>query len=109
MVAKTSEHEYLQEESQRTVLRDKKHQNIIKRIDQQISSIEKVVAELLNSVCIDEMSAYQRLSIAVRFIGQYQRVLALRQSYDIEEPVNHEQEMMTRLMRQMRGEDVDED
>jgi hypothetical protein len=110
MDAKMPEYEYSRESSQGGARGSKKRNDeIITRIDLWIRNIERLIVELLNGIRIDDLSSYQRLNIAVRFIGQYQHLLSLRQAYDIEESVNHEQELVTRLMREMRGEDVEED
>jgi hypothetical protein len=110
VVRKNSEYGRQQEASLQTSSGNKKrHNDIVERIDRQITCIEEVVAELLSGISIDEMSTYERLSIAIRFIGQHQRALALRQSCDKEASENRDQAMMSTLMSQMRGEDVGAD
>lgn len=89
-----------------------KHSTTLKRIDAQINRIDELVYKLLNGdeihgikpVDISEMSAYERMNVASRFMALSQRGIALRQTCELDQPENRETMLIAAFMRQMRGE-----
>jgi hypothetical protein len=75
-----------------------------RRINKQIESVERLIADLLVGVNMDELTSAERLSFAARFMMQHARALALRQTVEMDAPESREHILIAALMRQMRGE-----
>ena len=54
----------------------------VELIDQQLTRMEDVIDQLLHNLRLNELDTPQKLNTAVRFIGQYRNMLALRQIYE---------------------------
>jgi hypothetical protein len=76
----------------------------LQKLDREIKKIERVIKELLDKVDVSELTTEKRLLIGARFIALHQRAIALRHTFELDQPENQENLGMTRLMRLMRGE-----
>lgn len=76
----------------------------IQKIDAQLARIDELVEKLLDGVDLSELSSYERLVVASRFMGLSQRAIAIRQTCQVERSENREGLLVAAFMRQMRGE-----
>lgn len=79
------------------------------RINTWIERLEQQANDLIAGVALDELSAKERVDLAVKIMGQLQRFLALRQQAEqaaSPAPAANTQVLIANLMRQMRGEAV---
>lgn len=76
----------------------------LQKLDQEIKRIESIIKNLLDGVDISELPIEKRLLIGARFIALHQRGVALRHTFELDQPENRENLEVTRLMRLMRGE-----
>ena len=83
---------------------DEQRRQSLQKLDREIKKIERVIKELLDEVDISELTTEKRLVIGARFIALHQRALALRHTFELDQPENRENIEVSRLMRLMRGE-----
>jgi pheromone shutdown protein TraB len=78
----------------------------LQRLDAQISMLEQKVQALLDGieVAIEEMPLKERVNIAVKLAALCQRYMVLRQRYEKEEESSSRNNILQKLMQQMRGE-----
>jgi hypothetical protein len=68
------------------------------RIEWQVTCIESIVSDLLADLKIQELSSYQRLSLAVRLLAQHQRALILHLTHNASE-LDEEERSLADLLR----------
>jgi hypothetical protein len=68
------------------------------RIEWQVICIETIVSDLLADLKIEELSSYQRLSLAVRLLAQHQRALKLHLTHNANE-LDEEERSLADLLR----------
>ncbi len=84
-----------------------KEQNAtIQQINAHIAKVEAIATELLTGVDINELSPLERMAMACRFLGLYQRAIALKNVCELGQPDQQSDILIASLMRGMRGEDV---
>ena len=83
---------------------DEQRRQSLQKLDREIKKIERVIKELLDEVDISELTTEKRLVIGARFIALHQRAVALRHTFELDQPENRENIEVSRLMRLMRGE-----
>jgi hypothetical protein len=84
----------------------KKDQNTtIEQVNAHIKNVEGIVADLLTRVKLSELSTSECMTMAARFLGLYQRGLALKHVCELGQPDRQENILMAAIMRQMRGEE----
>jgi hypothetical protein len=84
--------------------RKRRRHDTLTRINDQVDSVERIIVQLLDTVDIEELTAYERLNTAIKFMSQHARLMMLRQSCELDEPENASALMIEAFQRQLRGE-----
>lgn len=74
------------------------------RTNRQIARIETVLDDLLDGINIEEMTAKERLDVAVKLMSQQGRALMIRQTCESSTPSGRTDIIIAAIARQMRGE-----
>jgi len=75
-----------------------------KRIQQWIEKLEKQATDLLDGIELDELTAKERVELALKCLGHTQRFIMLDQQLESETPTGQTTVMLAAIMRSMRGE-----
>lgn len=86
--------------------RARKRHDTLTRINTQVERVEDVIVKLLQDIEIEELTAYERLNTAIKFMSQHARLMMLRQSCELDAPENASALMIEAFQRQLRGEIV---
>jgi hypothetical protein len=86
---------------------DKRRKQSLRKLDQDIKRIERLIKELLDGVDISELTTEKRLLIATRFMALHQRGIELRHTFELDLPELAQNLEMFRLMSLMRGEEIE--
>jgi hypothetical protein len=85
----------------------KKQDTYLEKIDKQIEIIENKINALLEDINIEEITPIDKMELAIKFMAQYTKFLALRKSSELSMPEGQEKALLAVWMRQLRGESVD--
>ncbi len=77
------------------------------KIHAEITRMDAKAQELIDGVDLDELSAKERLDLAVKFISLKQRFLLIAQQQQAATPAGRTEILLAAVMRQMRGETND--
>lgn len=80
------------------------HKRTLQKIDAQLEKISGIVEQLLEDIDISTLNTEQRLNLAIKFMGTWQKGVAIRQTCLVDQPENRENLLIAAFMRQMRGE-----
>ncbi len=69
------------------------------RIDAHIARLEDLITHLLEGFCVDELSAYQREQLALKYRGLLLRLLRLQQKVEADETESHNKSSLEDLLR----------
>lgn len=84
------------------------HQRQQQRITSWIDRLENQAQTLMDGANLDELSAKERLDLAVKFIALKQRFILIEQQTTSGTPAGRTDVLLAAVMRQMRGEGGDE-
>ena len=87
----------------------KQNKETLNKINNQITRIEQLIDKLLENLNIEEMSAYQRLTLAHRFEALHQRATKIEQTAMMTEDQPENEVIIVALMSLMRGETIKSD
>ena len=79
-------------------------EDTIRYMNQQVDSIDQLIADLLHDIDLDELKCKERIDLVIKLMTQQARVLVLRQSCAQEKSGSQDERFMATLMSRMRGE-----
>ncbi len=88
---------------------DKPSEDTLRYMNQQVDSIDHLIADLLHDVDFDELKCKERIDLVIKLMSQQARVLVLRQSCTQEKSGSQDERFVARLMSKMRGEEQEGD
>lgn len=86
--------------------RSRRRHDTLTRINDQVGRVENIIVQLLDGLDITELTAYERLNTAIKFMSQHARLMMLRQTCELDEPENASALMIEMFQKQLRGEIV---
>src|SRR5258708_4737531 len=81
-----------------------RRKDTIDKIEGQIDRVEEIVNKLLENIKMEEIEPLDKLNVAIKFMAQHSRLIALKNSVEIDEPVGRETMLFTVLQKHLRGE-----
>lgn len=76
----------------------------MKYMNQQVDSIDHLIADLLHDIDFDELKCKERIDLVIKLMTHQARVLVLRQSCAQEKSGSQDERFVAALMSRMRGE-----
>ena len=89
--------------------RDMPIEDTIRYMNQQVDSIDRLIADLLHDIDFDELKCKERIDLVIKLMSQQARVLVLRQSCAHEKSGSQDERFVATLMSKMRGERQESD
>lgn len=89
--------------------RDRPNEDTIRYMNQQVDSIDRLIADLLHDIDFDELKCKERIDLVIKLMSQQARVLVLRQSCTHEKSGTQDERFVAALMSKMRGERQESD
>ena len=81
----------------------------IEKIDQQILRAEEITNNLLEDLDMSEITAVDRLNIAVKFMALQSRLISMKNAVELDEPEKQGLTILAAFQRHLRGENVIEE
>ena len=82
-----------------------RRRDTIDKINKQMDMVEGIIGNLLEDLDMEMITPLDKLNVAVKFMAQHARLVSLKNSVEIDEPVARETMLFTVLQKHLRGED----
>lgn len=79
-------------------------EDTMRYMNQQVDSIDHLIADLLHDIDFDELKCKERIDLVIKLMTHQARVLVLRQSCEQEKSGSQDERFVAALMSRMRGE-----